>query len=70
MERRSRKISVRRAGGNAGIRSLAYFVRIPNPWIDQMGITLDDRDVIITLDEENGRIIMKKVKNESTSSEI
>ncbi len=35
-----------------------------------MGITLDDRDVVITLDEENGRIIMKKGKNESTSSEI
>ncbi len=62
MEKRSRKISVRKAGGNAGIRSLAYFIRIPTPWIDQMGITLDDRDIIITLDEKNSRIIMRKAE--------
>ena len=70
MEKRSRKISVRKAGGNAGIRSLSYFIRIPTPWIDQMGITLDDRDVVVTLDEENGIIIMRKAENESTSSKI
>ena len=62
MEKRSRKISVRKAGGNAGIKSLAYFIRIPTPWIDQMGITLDDRDIIITLDEKNSRIIMRKAE--------
>ncbi|KAF5072576.1 hypothetical protein DSECCO2_200560 [anaerobic digester metagenome] len=62
MEKRSKKISVKKAGGNSGMKSIAYILGIPGSWVQKMGITPDDRDVIIALDEENGRIIMKKVE--------
>jgi len=58
---------VKKAGGNAGLRSIAYLLSLPKGWIEQMEITFDDRDVIMTLDEENGRIILKKVKDEIDS---
>lgn len=60
MEKRDRKISVKAAGGNAGLRSVAYLLSLPKMWIETTGITPDDRDVIITLDEENGKITMRK----------
>ncbi len=60
MEKRSRKIIVKKAGGNSGLKSLAYFVSIPTPWVKKLGVTPDDRDVVIAFDEENGRIIVRK----------
>ena len=70
LEIRKRKMSVKKAGGNAGLHSITYLLSLPKGWVEQMEITSDDRDIIITLDEESGRIIMKKVNNESTSSKI
>jgi len=70
MEKKEKRVTVKKAGGNSGFRSLAYVLNIPIAWIKAMEINQDERDVTITLDEEKGQIRIKKVKNESTSSEI
>lgn len=70
LEIRKRKMSVKKAGGNAGLRSIAYLLSLPKGWVEQMEIAPDDRDVFVTLDEKSSKIIIRKAENESTSSEI
>lgn len=70
MDVKEKRLMIKKAGGNSGYQSFAYLLNMPTVWIKKMGITPDDRDIILTLDEENGKITIKKVNNESTSSKI
>lgn len=70
LEIRKRKMSVKKAGGNAGLHSITYLLSLPKGWVEQMEITSDDRDILMTLDEKSGKILIRKAENESTSSRI
>lgn len=60
MEKRILKIMMNKAGGTAGKNSYNCRVSLPNSWINEMGITKEDREVNVTF--ENGKIIIEKLK--------
>ena len=60
METKNRKISIKKAGGNAGLKSIAYNLGLPTLWVKKLGVTPEDRDITITYDEKNDTIIIKK----------
>lgn len=57
-----RNIIIGKDGGTAGKQSVNYKVSLPAPWMQQMGITLEDKAVIIEFNEEDNSIIMRKKK--------
>lgn len=58
MEKRILKILFNKAGGNASKNSYAYKMSIPPKWIKEMGIDMENREVVAGFDGE--RIIIKK----------
>lgn len=50
VEKRSAKIIISAAGGNAGKNSKTYKLTIPSTWIAALGITKDSREVELTFD--------------------
>lgn len=60
MEIRKRKIMINKAGGNAGKESVNYRISLPAPWMQEMGISEKDREVILSF--EGGTIVVKKEK--------
>lgn len=58
MENRSGRIIFAKAGGNASKNSYNCKVSLPKKWVDAMGITNDDRDVILQFDGK--KIVIKK----------
>nr|DAX19244.1 MAG TPA: Toxin SymE, type I toxin-antitoxin system [Caudoviricetes sp.] len=56
MEKRDVNISFYKAG-NGGISNR---ITLPKKWVEKIGITPDDRNVEIILDEKNNSIIIKK----------
>lgn len=59
MEQRETRVIFNKSGGTASKNSTTARVTIPNTWIKELGITPEDRRVIITLDV-NKIIIEKK----------
>ena len=59
MEVRNMKISF----GKSGSGSISPRVSLPLSWLKRVGITPEDREVEIILDEENQTIIIKKQSN-------
>lgn len=58
MERRELKVMFNKSGGTASKNSYSPKISIPKSWLDDMGVTLDEREIIVTY--ENGQIIIKK----------
>lgn len=58
METRTRKLSITKVGGNASAGSKRASLGLPMPWLEQMGIGEDSREVKISFDGE--RIIIEK----------
>jgi len=56
--KRAAKVSVTHPGGNASKGSLRYSITIPPVMMQELGITPEDRDVTIIMEE--GRIIIEK----------
>lgn len=55
---RKRNIMINKAGGGSGKNTVNYRVSLPAPWMQQMGITEEDREVILSFDGE--KIIIEK----------
>lgn len=53
-----RNIMINKAGGNAGKESVNYKISLPSEAVRMLGITKEDRKVILEYDEE--KITIKK----------
>lgn len=56
-----RNIIIAKAGGTAGKNSVNYKISLPAEMVKEMGITADNRSVLVSFD--NGKIIIEKKKN-------
>lgn len=63
MERRMCKVSVMKAGGNAGKDAKKYSVRLPNKWAREMQINPEERDVVISFD--GAKVTIQKAVKET-----
>lgn len=61
LETRIAKVSFNKSGGTAKGKAITNRVTIPTSWIKQLGVTEDDREVELIL--ENNEIRIKKCKN-------
>lgn len=57
-ENRELKIMFNKSGGTASKNSYSPKISIPKSWLDDMGITLDEREIIASY--ENKKITIKK----------
>ena len=62
MEEVKRNIIIAKAGGNAGKNSVGYKSSLPAQMVKEMGITPEDRSVILSF--ENGEIRIRKDNSE------
>lgn len=58
MEERKLRVMFNKAGGNASKGAMTTRITIPNAWVKQMGITPEQRDVMVTFD--NNKITIEK----------
>ena len=58
MEKRTIKCIINKPGGTASAGAFTYRVTLPNLWVKAMGITKDDREMIVSFDGET--ITIKK----------
>ncbi len=56
-----RNIIIAKAGGTAGKNSVNYKISLPAEMVKELGITPEDKSVIVFF--EDGKIIIKKKKN-------
>lgn len=56
-----RNIIIAKAGGTAGKNSVNYKISLPAEMVKELGVTPEDKSVIVSF--ENGRIIIEKKKN-------
>ena len=56
MEKRNLNISFYKAGNNG----ISTKMNLPKKWVEKIGVTPNDRNVEVILDEENNQIIIKK----------
>lgn len=59
---RKAKVLFSKSGGTASKNGITNRVTIPTVWVREMGITKDDRDVVLKF--ENGIITIEKCKDE------
>ena len=50
METRNAKLIVNKSGGTASEKSKTYRVTIPNSWVEQLGISEDNREIELSFD--------------------
>lgn len=50
METRSAKLIINKSGGTASEKSKTYRVTIPNSWVEQLGISEDNREIELSFD--------------------
>ena len=50
METRSAKLIVNKSGGTASEKSKTYRVTIPNSWVEQLGISEENREIELSFD--------------------
>ena len=55
MEKRNLNVSFYKAGNGTGTK-----ITLPKPWLSKMGITKEEREVVLEFDEEKEVIILKK----------
>lgn len=60
MENRKAKILFNKSGGTAKGNAITNRVTLPVPWVKELGITKEDREVTLTLKDES--IIIEKYK--------
>jgi len=60
VETRQLKIIMGKSGGNSSKNTLNHKISLPNIWMQQMGITPDERIVNVNFDGE--KITIEKVK--------
>lgn len=58
IETRKRRLMINKAGGTAGKDSVNYRVSLPAPWIKDMGLSEENRELKLEFDGE--KIIIKK----------
>ena len=68
-ENRELKVMFNKSGGTASKNSYSPKISIPKTWLDDMGINLDEREVI-AIYEDKKIIIKKKVKNKKDQPNI
>lgn len=56
-----RNIIIAKAGGTAGKNSVNYKISLPAEMVKELGITPEDKSVIVSF--EDGKIIIEKKKN-------
>lgn len=56
-----RNIIIAKAGGTAGKNSVNYKISLPAEMVKELGVTPEDKSVIVFF--ENGKIIIEKKKN-------
>lgn len=61
-EKRNAKILFNKSGGTASKNGITNRVTIPTTWIKEMGITQDNRNVVLKF--ENGSITIEKCNKE------
>ena len=59
IETRKRRLMINKAGGTAGKDSVNYRVSLPAPWIKDMGLSEENRELKLEFDGE--KIIIKKL---------
>ncbi len=57
MEKRKLKLSFYKSGAG----SISARLAIPKKWADELELTPDDRELEVTLDKENKKIIIEKL---------
>lgn len=57
-----RNIIIAKAGGTAGKNSVNYKISLPAEMVKDLGITPEDKSVIVSF--EDGKIIIEKKKND------
>ncbi len=57
-----RNIIIGKAGGTAGKNSVNYKISLPADMVKEIGVTQEDRGVIVSLTD--GKIIIEKKRNE------
>ena len=62
MEKINRNIIIGKAGGTAGKSSVNYKISLPADWVKQIGITPDDKSVVMEFDGH--KITIKKEGSE------
>ena len=62
MEKTKRNIMMQKAGGNSGKNSLSYRISLPAQIVRDLGVTPEDRAVLLYM--EDGKLIIKKDKSE------
>lgn len=58
MEIRKRNIMINKAGGTAGKESVNYRLSLPAPWVEQLGLSKEERGLILSFD--GTKIIIEK----------
>ena len=58
IESRKMKVLFNKAGGNASVNSYSTKISLPKAWIDEMGITKEDREVKMSFID--GKIIIER----------
>lgn len=58
-ETRDARISINKKGGTAGKDSIGYRVILPNAWMQKMGVDEENREVILSFDGEEIKIMKK-----------
>ena len=56
-----RNIIMGKAGGTAGKNSINYKISLPAEMVKELGVTQDDKGVLVSFD--NGKIIIEKKAN-------
>lgn len=59
MDSVNRKVAYGKAGGSAGKDSTYTLIKVPKKMFEAIGVTVDDREVKVTLVE--GKIIIEKI---------
>lgn len=59
-DKRCAKVIYNAPGGAASKNAITNRITIPVPWIKDMGITRENREVLLVYDRENNRIIVTK----------
>ena len=52
MEKRIAKIIIGKAGGTASKNALTYKISLPTTWVNELKITPDNREVLMSFDGE------------------
>ena len=59
MQKRKMKVIFNKAGGNASKKSYGAKISLPKVWIDEMGVTPEDREVLLGFSD--AKIIIEKI---------